>query len=74
MTNNAQGMNEERKARLNALLEKEKAEAEAEEKQREKSRGMANFMSAEQKKVFGGEGGLGERIRRGRAGLVGETE
>ena len=31
-----------------------------------KSKGMGGFLSHEQRKVFGGSGGLEERIRRGR--------
>ena len=39
------------------------AELEAEERERAKSKGMGGFLSHEQKKVFGGSGGLEERIR-----------
>ena len=74
MTNNAAEMSTERKDRLNALLEKEKAELEAEERARAKSKGMGGFLSGEQKKVFGGHGGLEERLRRGRAGLVAQVD
>ncbi|KAH9065777.1 Pre-mRNA splicing factor-domain-containing protein [Lactarius vividus] len=70
MTSNATEMSAERKDRLAALLEKEKAELEAEELARAKSKGMGGFLSKEQKKVFGGHGGLEERLRRSRAGLV----
>ncbi|KAH9044518.1 Pre-mRNA splicing factor-domain-containing protein [Lactarius pseudohatsudake] len=70
MTNSAAEMSAERKDRLAALLEKEKAELEAEELARAKSKGMGGFLSKEQKKVFGGHGGLEERLRRSRAGLV----
>jgi hypothetical protein len=53
------------------MLEKEKAELAAEERARAKSKGMGGFLSHEQKKVFGGgTGGLEERIRRGRGGMV----
>ncbi|KAI0257170.1 Pre-mRNA splicing factor-domain-containing protein, partial [Lactifluus subvellereus] len=62
MSNNAAEMSVERKDRLNALLEKEKAELEAEERARTKSKGMGGFLSNEQKKVFGGHGGLEERL------------
>ncbi|KAH9944253.1 Pre-mRNA splicing factor-domain-containing protein [Epithele typhae] len=51
---------------LTQLLERERAEHEAEERERVKSKGMGGFLSHEQKKVFGGSGGLEERIRRGR--------
>ncbi|KAF9015604.1 Pre-mRNA splicing factor-domain-containing protein [Cyathus striatus] len=70
MTSNATSMSEERQHRLAALLEKEKAEHEAEEQARAKSGGMGGFLSVEQKKVFGGMGGLEERIRRGKGGMV----
>ncbi|TFY79554.1 hypothetical protein EWM64_g4454 [Hericium alpestre] len=74
MTSNASSLDNERKERLTALLEKEKAELEAEERRRAKSKGMGSFLSHEQKKVFGGSGGLEERLRRGRAGLVAEGD
>jgi len=67
-------MNVERQQRLNALLEKEKADLEAEERARAKSKGMGGFLSQEQKKVFGGSGGLEERIRRGRGGMLVDAE
>ncbi|KAI9444837.1 Pre-mRNA splicing factor-domain-containing protein [Lactarius indigo] len=74
MTSNAAEMSVERKDRLAALLEKEKAELEAEELARAKSKGMGGFLSKEQKKVFGGHGGLEERLRRSRAGLVARVD
>ncbi|KAH9968586.1 Pre-mRNA splicing factor-domain-containing protein [Russula dissimulans] len=74
MTTNAAEMSTERKDRLNALLEKEKAQSEAEERARARSKGMGGFLSNEQKKVFGGHGGLEERLRRGRAGLVAQVD
>ncbi|KAI0068158.1 hypothetical protein BV25DRAFT_1904604 [Artomyces pyxidatus] len=74
MTANANSMSDDRKERLQALLEREKAELEAEERLREKSKGMGGFLSREQKKVFGGQGGLEDRLRRGRAGLVAEGD
>jgi len=57
-----------------ALLEKEKADLEAEEQARAKSKGVGGFLGQEQKKVFGGIGSLEDRIRRGRNGLVVETD
>ena len=66
MSADASSLTVERRERLTQLLEKEKAEAEAEERARAKSKGMGDFLSHEQKKVFGGAGGLEERIRRGR--------
>ena len=74
MTSNSTSMTAERQERLAALLEKEKAELEAEERARAKSKGMGNFLSHEQKKAFGGTGGLEDRIRRGRGGLVIDAE
>ena len=74
MSSNAAEMSTERKDRLNALLEKEKVELEVEERARAKSKGMGGFLSNEQKKVFGGHGGLEERLRRGRAGLVAQVD
>jgi Pre-mRNA splicing factor len=70
MSSNAVTMSSERQERLAALLEKEKAELASEEHARAKSKGMGDFLSREQKKVFGGSGGLEERIRRGRGGMV----
>ena len=55
-------------------MAEEKAELEAEERRRAKSKGIGSFLSAEQKKVFGGEGGLEDLIRRGRGGLVAEAD
>jgi len=70
MANNATAMSADRQQRLAALLEKEKAELEADEQARTKSKGMSGFLSQEQKRVFGGVGGLEDRIRRGRGGMV----
>ena len=66
MTFNASEMTTERRERLTKLLEQEKAELAAEERARAKSKGMGDFLSLEQKKVFGGTGGIEDRIRRGR--------
>ncbi|KAF5385186.1 hypothetical protein D9615_001322 [Tricholomella constricta] len=74
MTVDATTMSAERQERLAAMLEKEKAELAADEAARVKSKGMGGFLSQEQKKVFGGLGGLEERIRRGRGGLVGTID
>lgn len=73
MTSNANTMQSERKQRLTELLEKEKAELAKEELERAKSAksgGIGSFMSADYKKVYGGEGGLEDRIRRSRGTLV----
>lgn len=74
MQSGAATMEVERQQRLMALLEKEKADLEAEEQVRAKSKGMGDFLGQEQKKVFGGVGGLEDRIRRGRNGLVVEAD
>ncbi|KAH8099266.1 Pre-mRNA splicing factor-domain-containing protein [Cristinia sonorae] len=66
MTSSATAMSAERRERLNGLLAQEKAEMEAEERIRAQSGGMGSFLSHEQKKVFGGSGGIEDRIRRGR--------
>lgn len=70
MTSNATAMSVDRQQRLAALLAKEKAELAADEQARAKSKGMSGFLSQEQKRVFGGVGGLEDRIRRGRGGMV----
>ncbi|ESK98143.1 pre-mrna-splicing factor cwc25 [Moniliophthora roreri MCA 2997] len=70
MTSDAKSMDVERQERLRQLLEKEKAELAADEAVRAKSKGMGGFLGQEQKRVFGGSGGLEERIRRGRGGMV----
>lgn len=75
MSSGAATLDAERKERLNALLEKEKAQLEAEDKARAKSKGMSGYLSHQQKMVFGGgEGGLEDRIRRGRGGMVVDTD
>lgn len=73
MTSNASSMQDERKKRLAKLLEQEKAELAREEEERAKSAksgGVGNFMSADYKKVYSGEGGLEDRLRRARGTLV----
>ena len=65
---NAATMQVERQARLAAMLEKEKAELTQEDEKRKK--GVSSYLNAESKKVFGGVGGLEDRIRRGRGGMV----
>ncbi|KAF8078849.1 Pre-mRNA splicing factor-domain-containing protein [Lyophyllum atratum] len=74
MASNATAMSAERQKRLAVMLEREKVELAADEAARAKSKGMGGFLSQEQKKVFGGSGGLEERIRRGRGGLVGNID
>ncbi|KAK0208821.1 Pre-mRNA splicing factor-domain-containing protein [Desarmillaria ectypa] len=70
MAADATTVSSERKERLAQMLEKEKADHAAEEQARAKSKGMGGFLSQESKKVFGGSGGLEDRIRRGRGGMV----
>lgn len=70
MTSDAKTMSVERQERLKQLLEKEKAELVADEEARAKSKGMGGFLNNEQKRVFSATGGLEERIRRGRGGMV----
>ncbi|KAF9225422.1 hypothetical protein BS17DRAFT_778568 [Gyrodon lividus] len=74
MQSHASTMEVDRQKRLLKLLEKEKAELEAENETRAKSKGMGSFLSQEQKNVFGGVGGLEDRIRRGRGGLVADAD
>lgn len=75
MSSSASSLTVERQHRLTAMLAKEKAELEAETQARAKSKGMGGFLSHEQKKVFGGgEGGLEDRIKRGRSGMVVDTD
>ncbi|KAE9400574.1 hypothetical protein BT96DRAFT_919413 [Gymnopus androsaceus JB14] len=74
MSSNAEAAKIERQERLTKLLEKEKADLAAEEAARAKSKGMGGFLSHESKKVFGGSGGLEDRIRRGRGGMVIDTD
>lgn len=70
MSSSAMTMTAERRERLAALLEKEKTELEREEQLRKQSGGLGSFISQEQKRVFGGQGGLEDRIRRSRGGMV----
>lgn len=74
MSSNASSLATDRQERLKAMLEQEKANLEAEEQARAKSKGMGGFLSQESKKVFGGTGGLEERIRRGKNGLIRDTD
>jgi hypothetical protein len=68
MSSSASNLTVERQQRLAALRAKEEAELEVEEKARARSKGMGGFLSNEQKKVY--TGGLEERIRRGKGGMV----
>jgi hypothetical protein len=68
MTTSASTLTAERQQRLAALRVEEGAKLEAEEKSRARSRGMGGFLNHEQKQIY--NGGLEERIRRGRGGMV----
>ncbi|TFK30870.1 hypothetical protein FA15DRAFT_684059 [Coprinopsis marcescibilis] len=70
MQSNASSMTVDRRERLALLLQKEKAELEEDERARRESKGMSSYLNYEQKRVFGGKGGLEDRIRRGRGGMV----
>lgn len=73
MTSSASDMQDERKKRITELLAREKADLAKEELERAKSvksGGVVGFMSADYKKVYSGEGGLEDRIRRSRGTLV----
>jgi hypothetical protein len=74
MTTDASTLALDRKERLQNLLEKEKAELDAEERARARSKGTGEFLSSEQKKVFGGTGGLEDRLRSRRGALVRDTD
>lgn len=76
MSSSANQLTSERRQRLEAMLEQEKQEKEREEKERmrhSKSGGVGGFLDGERRRVYAGgmEGGLGERIRRGRGAMVG---
>jgi hypothetical protein len=76
MTSSAQEMNLERRQRLEKMLKQETEEKEREDQERmrrSKSGGVGGFLDGERRKVYAGgmEGGLGERIRRGRGAMVG---
>lgn len=73
MSSNANSMSSERQERLKTLLEQEKLEVEAEQRAREKSRGMSGYLNQEQKRMMG-SGGLEDRIKRGRQGLLSERD
>jgi hypothetical protein len=68
MSSSASNLTVERQQRLAAIRAKEEAELEADEKARTKSQGMGGFLNNEQKKVY--SGGLEDRIRRGRGGMI----
>ncbi|KZP25438.1 hypothetical protein FIBSPDRAFT_390870 [Athelia psychrophila] len=72
MTSSASSLTVERHQRLGELKVREEAELAEEERLRAKSKGMGGFLSQEQKKVYGG--GLEDRIRRGRGGMVVDTD
>jgi len=76
MSSSANELTVDRRQRLEALLAKEKEEKEREEREkmeRAKTGGVGGFLDGERKRVYAGgmEGGLAERIRRGRGAMVG---
>lgn len=76
MSSSAQELTSDRRQRLEAMLEQEKEAKEREESQRlqhAKSGGIGGFLDNERRRVYAGgmEGGLAERIKRGRGGMVG---
>jgi len=76
MSSSAQEMNLERRQRLEMMLKQEtedKAREDQDRMYRAKSGGVGGFLDSERRKVYAGgmEGGLGERIRRGRGAMVG---
>jgi hypothetical protein len=72
MQSNASNAEADRRARLTTLLAAERAQAEADERARARAGpGGPAFLAAESRKVFSGEGGLAERMRRGKVGMVG---
>jgi hypothetical protein len=75
MSSSAHELTSERRQRLEAMLVQEKEEKEREERDRlrhAKSGGVGGFLDGERRKVYAGgmEGGLAERIKRGRGGMV----
>ncbi|GJJ09698.1 hypothetical protein Clacol_003922 [Clathrus columnatus] len=75
MTASAGALEVERRQRLEAMLQKEKEELEKEDRERARLAkiGVGGFLEGERRRVYAGglEGGLAERIKRGRATLVG---
>ncbi|KAF8581641.1 hypothetical protein K439DRAFT_204702 [Ramaria rubella] len=76
MSSSAHELTSERRQRLEMMLIQEKEEQEREEKERQrhaKTGGVGGFLDGERRKVYAGgmEGGLAERIRRGRGAMVG---
>jgi Pre-mRNA splicing factor len=76
MSSSAQELTSERRQRLEAMLAQEREAKEREERQRlqhAKSGGIGGFLDGERRRVYAGgmEGGLAERIKRGRGNMVG---
>ncbi|KIJ25758.1 hypothetical protein M422DRAFT_273282 [Sphaerobolus stellatus SS14] len=75
MTSSANELTTERRQRLEGLLAREKEEKDREDRERmERSKigGVGGFLDGERKRVYAGgmEGGLAERIRRGRGAMI----
>jgi len=75
MTASAGALEVDRRRRLENMLQIEKEELEREDRERARlaKNGVGGFLEGERRRVYAGglEGGLAERIRRGRATLVG---
>ena len=76
MSSSAHELTSERRQRLEKMLAQEKDEKEKEERQRlqhAKNGGVGGFLDGERRRVYAGgmEGGLAERIKRGKSGMVG---
>ena len=76
MSSSAHELTSERRQRLETMLVQEKEEKEREDRERmrhAKNGGVGGFLDGERRRVYAGgmEGGLAERIRRGRGGMVG---
>ncbi|KAH8809608.1 Pre-mRNA splicing factor-domain-containing protein [Flagelloscypha sp. PMI_526] len=70
MRSDASAADESRQRRLSSLMTSEKAEQAKQDRKRSKANGVGGFMSHEARKVYGGSGGLEDRIRRGRGRMV----
>ena len=70
MGSNASSLRDDRVERIVKYRDQEKEELEREGNLKAGSREYGSFLMAEQRKIYGGAGGLEDRIRRGRAGLV----
>lgn len=75
MSTSAHELTSERRQRLETMLMQEKEEKEREDRERLRhaKNGVGGFLDGERRRVYAGgmEGGLAERIKRGRGGMVG---